>query len=339
MRVTQQDIAKIANVSQATVSRVLAGDPRVEPVKRELILRTMQVSNYKPDVRARALRSQRTQLVGLVHKRSGGEMKDDPFFASLVAEIVQFLSHTQYHLCLDVVSSADEQGDVYDELLRSRRVDGLILVEPESEDKRLARLMDDKFPFVVLGNPRGKALYSVDNDNVLAGRLATQHLIENGYRSIGMLAGPAGVAVSDDRATGYRMAMAEHRMVPKVWHSEFGFRAAAEEAIAILVPDQRPDALVVMDDFMALGLIKTARQFKLAVPDDLAVVCFNVSSLCTMVEGGLTSVNMNIEQLVRHACSKLIDVVEAKTEGESSRSLVSCELVVRNSCRPCARVL
>lgn len=338
MRVTQQDIAKAANVSQATVSRVLAGDARVEASKRDRVNAAIQATNYQPDVRAQALRRKRTNLIGLVLKRSHSELRDDPFFATLVAEISQFLSTTPYHLCLDVAEDGDGQSAIYDELLRSRRVDGLILVEPEAHDTRLCKLQEEGFPFVVIGNPRSSAFQSVDNDNVLAGRMATLHLLENGYQSVGMVAGPDGVVVSDDRSMGYRLAMAERGLDAHVWHSGFGYRAAAQAAQDILRGPRRPEALVVMDDFMALGVSRTAHNLDIHVPGDLALVSFSVGNLCALIESGLTTVDMNIGDLVAHACRKLIDAVEGNGS-EPSRTVVSCELRSRISSRRAAGVM
>ena len=338
MRVTQQDIARAAHVSQATVSRVLAGDARVEPAKRDRVNATIKATNYQPDVRAQALRRRRTNLFGLVLKRSHGELKDDPFFASLVAEISQFLTSTPYHLCLDVATDAEQQSGIYDELLRSRRVDGLILVEPGVQDVRLQKLQEEGFPFVVIGNPRSSSMHSVDNDNVLAGRMATLHLIENGYRSIGMVAGPEGIAVSDDRLTGYRLAMNERGLTPRYWHSDFGHRSAAQTATNILKDAGRPQGLVVMDDFMALGVSRAAQTLGITVPDQLSLVSFSVSNLCSLVESGLTTVDMNIEQLVALSCRKLIEVAENRSS-EPSRSVVACELKSRASSRPAVGVM
>lgn len=331
MRVTQQDIARLADVSQATVSRVLAGDERVEGDKRERVLHVIKQSNYRPDVRAQALRRRRTSLVGLVLKRPDGGLKDDPFYSALISEITQVLSKSHYHLCLDVAADSRSQTGVYDELLRTRRVDGLILVEPETEDERLHKLQDDKFPFVVIGNPRTSVMHSVDNDNVLAARIATQHLVENGYRRIGFLAGPSGVAVSEDRVTGYRMVMAEHGLVPRVWTTDFGFSSAFAACRPILDSPDRPDALVVLDDFMAMGVARAARRLGLSQPADLGLVSFNDSSLCELVEGGITSVNMNFEQLVQEACRKLVQIIESKVAPVPSRQVIPCALMVRGS--------
>lgn len=332
MRVTQQDIARIAKVSQATVSRVLAGDVRVEDDKRERVLQAMAQVNYRPDVRAQALRRKRTNLIGIVLKRGAETLKDDPFFASLVSEITNVLSTTPYHLCLDIAKDAQQQSHVYDELLRSRRVDGLILVEPEVNDGRLQRLQNDKFPFVVIGNPRTSNFHSVDNDNVLAGRMATLHLIESGFKKIGFLTGPEGVVVVNDRLTGYRMAMTENGLKPQIWHSDFGLEAAACTARDIFSdPVNCPEALVVLDDYMATGVVRSAYQIGLNVPRDLAMVSFNDTNLAQLIDGGLTSVNMNFDKLVQEAVSKLLGLIENTGPDTPTRHVVPCEIKVRGS--------
>lgn len=330
MRVTQQDIAKLARVSQATVSRVLAGDSRVEPDLRNRVLDAMKRQNYFADSRARSLRSRQAHLVGLVLKREEGAIKDDPFFSRLVSEITSVLIGTPYHLCIDIAHSSESQAEVYEELLRTRRVDGLIVVEPETSDPRMAQLQKDKFPFVVLGNPGCIEVDSVDNDNVLAARMAALHLLDRGYRSVGCLAGPAGVQVSDDRVMGYGLAMRERGLKEMVWNSAFGISSAEEAALRILAGPTRPQALVVQDDFMALGVTLSARLLGLRIPDDLGIVSFNDTSLCQTVEGGLTSVNLNVPQLVSEACRLLIQRIEFPKD-ETSRLIVPCELKVRRS--------
>jgi DNA-binding LacI/PurR family transcriptional regulator len=335
MRVTQQDIAKLANVSQATVSRVLSGDARVETEIKDRVLAVIRDTNYQPDVRARSLRSKRTGLIGLVVKRPNGGLNDDPFFANLIAQIMDYLAGRPYHLCVDMVSSATSQEAIYDELLRTRRVDGLILVESEARDERIQRLQDDEFPFVLIGNPMAdnghSNLWSVDNDNVLAGQIATEHLLANGYQRVGFLSGPRGLTVSEDRLTGYREALEGTQNPELVWHSDFGHEAARVTAMRLLTSDSRPDALVVLDDFMALGVVMAARELGLAIPRDLGLVSFNDSTVCDLMEHGLTSVSLNIPQIVRSACGRLLKIIEGKQIFGSRRMVVPCELQVRGS--------
>jgi DNA-binding LacI/PurR family transcriptional regulator len=333
MRVTQLDIARLAKVSQATVSRVLSGDDRVEDDLRSRVIEVIRQHNYQPDVRARSLRLRRTGLIGLVLKRASGGLSDDPFFAALIAGITDHLCGKPYHLCVDVVTDDESQSGIYDEMLRTRRVDGLILVESEALDDRVALLQRDKFPFVLIGNPQNEAIASVDNDNVHAGEVATRHLLEEGFRRIGFLGGPRDITVSEDRIAGYRRAMTAVGLACHVWHSPFGCEAARDEAIGILSSEERPDALVVLDDFMAFGVVLAARSLDLRVPEDLSLVGFNDSSLCNLLAGGLSSVSLGIDRIVECAVRKLLAIIETAECPAPVREIVPTEMCARGSSR------
>lgn len=332
MRVTQQDIARIANVSQATVSRVVSGDDKVELTIRDRVVEVMTRHNYAPDVRARSLRNRRTGLIGLVVNRPAGNVGDDPFFSHLTAEIINYLSGEPYHLCLDMVSSDVGQDAIYDEMLRTRRVDGLILVESEARDHRIHRLQEDNFPFVLIGNPLASVdIHSVDNDNVFAAEMATKHLVDAGYKRVGIIGGRKGVTVSDDRIAGYHHGIAGHQDDCLVWHSDFGSDAARNTALGVLNGPNRPDALVVLDDLMGLGVVLAARAHGLRIPRDLGLVSFNDTNLCDLLESGLSSVSLNIKQMVTTACERLLRIIEHRPTPTPRRVIVPCELKVRGS--------
>jgi DNA-binding LacI/PurR family transcriptional regulator len=306
----------------------------VEPSIRERVSETMRRHNYQPDVRARSLRSRRTGLIGLVVHRPVGGLTNDPFFSSLTAEIIDYLSGKPYHLCLDMVTTDSSQAAIYDEMLRTRRVDGLILVESLARDERLRLLQEDSFPFILIGNPlSGDAIPSVDNDNVLAAETATQHLLDAGYERVGFLAGPSGVTVSDDRIIGYQRAIRNRQNEHLIWHSTFGADAARERALSVLAGENAPDALVVLDDFMAMGVVLAARQLGRRIPDQLGLVSFNDTSVCDLLECGLTSVSLNISTIVRTACDRLVNLIEVRDSQSGGRIIVPCELKVRGSSR------
>lgn len=332
MRVTQRDIARLADVSQATVSRVLAGDARVEEVIRSRVMRVMREQNYKPDVRARALRSKRAGLIGLVINRPEGGIGDDPFFAHLIGSILDKLSGTPYHLCIDHVAEGTSHKAIYDEMLRTRRVDGLILVESEARDERIVKLQEDNFPFVLIGNPGDfSGILSVDNDNVFAAELATRHLIEQGYRRIAMLAGPRGVTVSEDRICGYVAAAQDSETPVNVIHAGFGLETAYNYALEALSQPNRPDAFVVLDDYMAIGVVMAARQLKISIPDQLGIVSFNDTAYCNFTEGGLSSVSLNISRIVGEAVRRLLGTIENKATFREKRMIIPVELKERGS--------
>lgn len=332
MRVTQLDIAKAANVSQATVSRVLAGDERVETTMRDRVMNAIESHNYRPDARARSLRKKRAGLIGLAVQRPSGGLADDPFFTALVADIADALTDTEFRLTLEVISDHQDQVDVYDELLRSRRVDGMILVESELNDRRLHLLQEDQFPFVLIGNPGGQPVWSVDNDNIYAAQIATQHLVDMGYQRVAMIAGRQGVTVSDDREEGYRRVMRAHECAPMVFHADFGAENA-RCAAAMALAEHRPDAFVVLDDFMAMGVINAVHRAGLRCPQDVGIVSFNDSRLCDLTAPGLSSVSLNLDRLVQKAVGCLLTMLDEPDQHEPVREIVPCTLRVRGSSR------
>lgn len=320
----------MAGVSQATVSRVLAGDDRVEADIKDKVLAVVRDNNYRPDVRARSLRKQRANLIGLVLKRDPRELQGDPFFSMFVAEILEFLAETPYHLCVDVAGPSKEDS-VYEDLLRTRRVDGVILVESEPHDERIRRLQNDQFPFVVVGNPATDVIQSVDNDNVFAGAMATSHLLAQGYRDIAFIAGPKSLTVSEDRVSGYTSILAERGLKPRVWYSDFGINSARDAARDALLCRERPDAIVVLDDYMAMGVVQASRELGISIPRELGIVSFNDTNLCDVLENGLTSVSLNIRDMVRISCTKLLGSIEEDGGTGAGRTIVPCELMVRGS--------
>lgn len=333
MRPTQEDIARLAQVSQATVSRVLSGDERVVPEIRAKVERAVEEAKYRPDARARSLRNRTSGMIGMAIRRPLGGLSGDPFYTSLISEILDNLADTGYRLALQTVPPNVPQWSVYDDLLRSRVVDGLLLVESETDDERLRNLQEDHFPFVLIGNPMGMEVASVDNDNVEAGFLATSHLVENGFKNIAMLAGRRGITVSDDRIEGYLRAVENHGQEARVWHSDFGPEAAYEVSLRALSGGDAVDGIVVLDDFLALGVVSAARKLGLRVPHDLGLVSFNDTPICSVLEGGLTSVSLNMPELIRSAVGTLVPAARLRAAPKPGRTLVPAHLVVRGSSR------
>jgi DNA-binding LacI/PurR family transcriptional regulator len=303
----------------------------VEPEIRDKVLEAVERHNYRPDARARSLRSKTTGLVGLAIKRPHPGLDGDPFYTSLISELLDGLSATPYRLTLQSIREDESQWSVYDALLRTRAVDGLILIESEANDERLVRLQRDQFPFVLIGNPMDSRVWSVDNDNVTAGETATQHLYDSGYRRIGYLGGHPGLTVSEDRLEGYLRVVGRHGLEPLVWRSEFGWDAAREKSAEILGGPAPPDALVVLDDYMAMGVVVAARRAGIRIPQELGLVGFNDSVVCDMVEVGLTSVSLDIPCLVRTALTTLLSLIAQEDLGEPTRVIVPSVLKVRGS--------
>ncbi len=330
----QIEIARLAGVSQATVSRVLKGDPQVNEAMRERVLAVVQEVGYVPDSRAQSLRSQRTHLLGLVIHRAPEALAGDPFFSALIASIVEQAGKHEYHLCVDTARTARSQRAIYEELLRTRRVDGLILVESESHDKRIERLSREGFPFVLIGRYEPEdAIATVDNDNIGAAYMATDYLIRTGRKRVAYIGGPAGLTVTRDRLQGYKNALEAHGIAYDaclVAFADFNPRSASSAMLDLMGQSSPPDAVLALDDLIALSAMREAKQQGRRVPDDIAFIGFNDSPICQYVEPSLTSIAVEIPALARCATEMLVGLVEGY-EPTPKRQIVPARLVKRES--------
>lgn len=332
--IKQSEIARLAGVSQATVSRVLNNDPQVNEEMRRRVLAVVEMLGYVPDARAQSLRAQRTRLLGLVIHRAPHALAYDPFFSALMASIIEEAGRHGYHLCVDAARTPRSQRAIYEELLRTRRVDGLILVESETRDQRIVRLTEQGFPFVLLGRyDPPDAIHSVDNDNVGAGSMATELLIRKGRQRIAYIGGASGLTVTRDRLQGYRHALEQHGIPYNPHYVVFtesslqGGQRAMEDLLQLPQP---PTAVVAMDDLIAVGAMRTAQQHGIRIPSEMAFVGFNDTPLCEMVEPTLTSIAIDIPTLARVSTERLIALIEGRTV-EPKRLIVPAQLKERES--------
>lgn len=331
---TQEQIAELSQVSQATVSRVLRGDPRVNEELRQRVLEVIRKHGYVPDARAQSLRSQRTSMLGLVVHRSPKQLARDPFFSALIAAIVEFAGEGGYHLCVDAARAVQFRRAIYEDLLRTRRVDGLVLVEPQTQDERMPRLLEEGFPFVLIGRYEPTdAVYSVDNDNVGAGHMATKHLIGKGHRRIAYISGPRGIFVCEDRHQGYRRALEEAGLPyasELVAWGEFSESHGYRSMNRLLGLSDPPTAVVAVDDLVAIGALRAVQERGITVPQQVAVIGFNDSLFCQYVDPPLSSVAVDIRGLAHIATQVLIRLIEGR-EMPQRRHIVPCQLVERAS--------
>ena len=188
-KITMQRVAELANVSKATVSRVLNGYPHVRPAVREKVQRIIQETGYQPNKIARLLASERSSIIGLVISASGEMVFNDPYFPALTEAISKSAADNDLILSL-FLSYTEAQGQKsLSAILAAGLVDGLIITADNKGDSFIPLLLDAEIPFVFTGRPSGaENVNYVDADNVTGGYLAAEHLIELGYRRIATIA-------------------------------------------------------------------------------------------------------------------------------------------------------
>ncbi|MCX7919574.1 MAG: LacI family transcriptional regulator [bacterium] len=330
MRVTIKHIAKRANVSHTTVSRVFHQDPRISESTKKRVLRIAKQLNYRPNIMARGLVKKQTFLIGLV-------VPDimSSFFPEIIQGIEEVAAKEGYSIILNTSEGDTEREIKYVELLLSKGVDGLIISPVFGSDViDLDEIIyREKKPVVYIGSRvQGvKGLFvSVDDEKI--GYTATKHLLQLGHRDIVHLAGNPHAMLSRHRLAGFQKALCEYKLDPngkRIIQSGFTISAGAQAMEKVLQMSPRPTAVYAVCDTVAVGAMQVIRNAKLTIPKDIALVGTDDLSICELVEIPLTTVSQPKYQMGAIAAEKLIQKISGKPVKDS---LLETELVIRESC-------
>ena len=334
MPVTLKDIARKVGYSITTVSRALAGYDDVAQSTRQLILHTAAEMGYHPDATARRLRSRRTDTIGFVIPTHGPRFSD-PFFSELLAGIGNKAAEREYDLLVSTCAPGAEELEVYERMVRGRRVDGILVVRTRHRDQRIAYLVDHGFPFVTFGRSDLEADFPyLDVDGEAGIRELTQHLVSLGHRRIAFITALPNLMFASHRLEGYRQALAIND-IPfddmLIAVGELTKASGYEAARAFLTWDERPTAIVACNDLMALGAISAAQRLGLRVGRDVAIVGFDDVPLAEHVHPPLTTVRQPIYEIGQRICDMLICVLRDGALDER-HVILRPQLVVRESC-------
>lgn len=324
----------MAEVSRSTVSRVINNHPNVRPHVRERVLKVIREHDYAPNAAARSLASARSRVISALIPRSAAQTFADPFFPLIIQALSESSAAHGYFLMLSMLTPELEQS-FYNQVLRGRYVDGLIMLSHDIDDPLLPQLMRDPTPLVLIGrHPYLAGLAWVDVENRDGARQATAHLISLGHRRIAAITGPLPMIAGLDRRDGYKQALVEAGLpiepdliVESDFTQEGGYRAMQQ----IIALPNRPRAAFVAGDTMALGALRALRDAGLRVPDDMAIVSFDDLPAAANTSPALTTVRQPISQMGEAAVQALIEQIESP-EAPRSAVRLPTTLVVRESC-------
>jgi LacI family repressor for deo operon, udp, cdd, tsx, nupC, and nupG len=341
-RVSIKDIARVAEVSHSTVSRALSDSSLVSAETKARIQRLAQEMGYSPDAQARSLVMGRTQAIGLVVTTI-----TDPFIAEVVEAIENTALDDGYTVILASSKAEPDREIAAVEMLRSKRVDGVIVTS-----SRVGALYQDhldrlRVPVVLLNShstQSGPYTYSITVNNRHGACLATDHLIQLGHRRIAYVTGPANHSDDLERLAGYRQTLSEARIRSDraLVVAGSGDAGGGERALPRLMAlDHPPSAVFCYNDMTAIGLMRAARHMGLSVPRDLAVVGFDDIPFASYVTPALTTIAQPKAEMGRVAMEMVLAVMkEADSNGRVSNVVVEGQLIVRESsgtARPAAQ--
>jgi LacI family transcriptional regulator len=331
-RLTIRQIADLAGVSIATVSRVLNGRGDVSDETRELVSRVIRENGYTANRSARGLSAGRTGLVGILVP-----LVYPAYFSAIVAGAAQALSERDLQIVLSPTGAEhDREVSVLDRL--HALTDGALIILPEESSEELERLLDGGYRFVVLDPlmPLDERIPAVSAAHTSGADQAIRHLLELGHRRIAHITGPLGWVATEDRRRGYRAALASAGILPDPAleiQAEPEIRPGREAALRLLELPERPTAIFAFNDNIAIGAIQAARARGLRVPDDVSIVGFDDVEHATIVTPMLTTVRQPLAEMGRTAVSLLNRLLE-RQHFETLHIELATRLVVRESTAP-----
>ena len=313
-KATIRDIATLAGVSIATVSRVLNNKPDVDPATREHVLRIVEEQQFVPSITASGLRN-RSRLIGVLIPDLTW-----PLIPELMRGIGEVVGSTSYELILYSITDANhekDRSDIIDRIVGTQLAAGLLAVFPGRSLRHLSDLHSRDFPVVLIDDqgipPEGTPWIGVDNR--LGAYEATRHLIRLGHHRIAHIQGPLKYQNSHDRYQGYCDALeeADISLDPAlVLEGDFmpPTGRACTHSFLDLPAWKRPTAIFAGSDYMAYGAISAIEQRGLHVPEDVAVVGFDDNPSSAHMEPALTTVRQPFYEMGRRACELLLALVD-----------------------------
>ena len=335
-KVTSHDVAERAGVSRVTVSMILnrKSGASFSEATRQRVFAAAEDLGYRPNAAGRMLVSGTTESIGLVvcHAEL---LRFDGFIPQVLQAIAKVNQRHGYRVLLDVVEN-NAQPDAYATMVRSRQIDGLIVIDPASDDPQLRDLIEENFPLVLLGSVRHPREHSVNFSTRRAIGLELDHLVGLGHRAIAHVTySPAGYVATDARLAAYFLALARHGLQPEErWVAHGAFSAASGYAATreLLGRDgPRPTAILAGNDTIALGVIAAIVESGLRVPQDIAVVGFDDLPIAPFMQPALTTIH-NPAALQGELAAEMLVKLLRHEEVEASRIRVPVDLVIRKSC-------
>jgi DNA-binding LacI/PurR family transcriptional regulator len=329
-----KDVAARAGVSYQTVSKVLNGQTEVSTDTSERIWRAVRELDYRPNVSARNLRTQASNLIGYPWHYGEGDYFH-PVLDAFVHSIANAAEAEGFHILTFVAGSLSDPAPYY-ELYSRNQVGGFILADINRDDSRVQMLIEERIPFTAFGRANEEwDHYWVDVDGRAGMREVVEHLVEQGHERIAMVTWPEGSRTGQARENGYREALVGAGLKPAPELLVRGLHAAgigsrAFQQLWQLPLRRRPTAIACVSDHIALGALQAAGNAGVIVGRDVAITGFDNVALADYTQPPLTSVRQPIEQVGQIAVTMLLAQILDR-EPPAKTMLLAPELIVRAS--------
>lgn len=323
-----QEVAKRANVSVATISRVLNNSPNVKNETRERVMNAIKELNYSPNLSGRILRRNETKIVLVLLPTIS-----NPFYSKAVTGIRHAADKLGYLILICNTESDVKKEMEYLDLLRYKQADGAIMMSKESDIGKLEEI-GASHPIVQCFEYRKSDMLSyVSVDNEQAAYEAVKYLIGLGHRRIGLVGCDTQYPSAEQRESGYKKALQDANIeldTDLIIRGDYGFRSGFNCAGKLM--EHKPTAIFAISDMQAIGVIKALKGMGLSVPEDISVVGFDNVTFSEIYDPGITTVSQPTYKMGSKAMNILIDELKGVSKAPQ-QIIMKHELIIRDSAR------
>ena len=308
-----EDVAAAAGVSKTTVSRVLNHRGYLSEKTIAKVQKAMQELDYRPNIIARQLYKQRTDLVGMIFPTV-----DNPFFSQLEAEMERQLYRNGYKVLIGNSQNDPAKEENYLQQLLTHQVDGLIV---GTQNRGLIGYQHANLPVVAIDQVVGKNIPVVSSDNYQGGLLATQRLLDDGCRHIIHTNGPLGLDTpTQKRREAYEHLMTKNNLPAITYHLDFNISTIDKERVFRRIFEEHPevDGIFAANDTDASTIINLASEYGKRIPEDLKIVGYDGSNVTRLLLPGLTTIQQPIDEMADLA----VQLLQARINGQDVKSVV-----------------
>lgn len=330
---TIKDIAQQLHLSISTVSRALRNQPDVNPETKKAVLELAQRIDYQPNRLALSLQNKQTHTIGVITPNL------DFVLATMVRGIDEVALEAGYTVMVCQSDESFGREIVNTKRLMESLVDGLI-VSVSSETKvfeHIKNIQNKKIPLVLFDRfIEDMTVPSIRLDNAAGGMLATQHLLEQGYKKIAILAGPENLSISNNRMDGYLRTLHQNGIKPDknhIIHCNFNQQYAYEATKELLAMRNKPDAIFTISDRMAIGAMLAIKEKKISMPHELGLVGFNNEPITNLVTPSISSIEIHAYDMGKAAAKLFIEMLHSQSDMSHQEVVLKPKLVIRESSR------
>ncbi len=328
---TIKDIAKLAGVSQATVSKALNNRPDIGLVTKSKILEIVKELQFSPDAFAKSLKNRYSENIGVVFSRFASPLSGNPFFSKVLEGIEAEIAINNFNLILQIMYN--KSSDQMPKMVRERQVEGLILVGI-FDNPLLDTIIKKNIPTVFVDPKESMSNFNqilIDNEH--GAFMATQYLINAGHRRIGFISGDLARMSFNQRYEGYQKAMRYNGIDVNENLVKTGGNEKGYDHVRKLMTHEKPTAIFAANDINAIYGYQAIHEMKMRIPDDISIIGFDDIELSKMSLPPLTTIRVYKEELGSIAVRILLRIIKRETNEQTTTTVVPVKLIERKSVR------